>query len=99
MLELLVTFVMNFIVTIVDFLMSPFLNALFALFPSVGQYVSNIHIFLTMAFTYVSTILQWFLFTPSMFVLLFDYFVIKYSIYVLIVSIKFALNIYNKLKP
>lgn len=75
------------------------MNALFALFPSVGVYFSYVVSFFSQAFTYVSTILQWLCFSPSMFVLLFDYYVIKYSIQLLIIAIKFAVNIYNKLKP
>lgn len=99
MLEMLIGFVMNIIVTIIEFLMSPFLNALFALFPSLGEYFNYINVFLSQAFSYVATIIQWLLFTPSMFGLLFDYFLIKYSVHVLVVAIKFAVNIYNKLKP
>lgn len=99
MLELLINVVMQIIITIIEFVFSPFMNALFALFPSVGQYFTYITSFLSQAFTYVSTILNWLLFTNSMFALLFDYFIIKYTIHLLITAIKFAVNMYNKLKP
>lgn len=99
MLELLINFVMQLIVTIVNFIFSPFMNAIFALFPSVIEYFGYFNAFMSQAFTYVATILQWFCFTPSMFVLLFDYYVIKYSVQILVVAIKFAINIYDKLKP
>lgn len=99
MLEMLIKFIMQIIITIINFIFSPFMNALFALFPSVSTYFYHVFGFLEQGFTYVSCILQWFCFTPSMFVLLFDYYIIKYSIHVLIVAIKFAINIYNKLKP
>lgn len=99
MLEMLINFIMQIIITIIQFIFSPFLNALFALFPSVGQYFGYISSFLGQAFTYVSTVIQWLCLTPSMFVLLFDYFLIKYSVHLLTVAIKFAINMYNKLKP
>lgn len=99
MLEILINFIMQIIITIINFIFSPFMNALFALFPSVGQYFTYISAFFSQAFTYVSTIIQWLCLSPSMFVLLFDYFIIKYSVYVLIIAIKFAINMYNKLKP
>ena len=99
MLEFLLSFVLNVVTSLVDFIMSPFLSALFSLFPSTAVYFNYIFAFLSSGLTYVSTILQWFLFTPSMFVLLFDYYVIKYSIHLITTSVKFALNIYNKLKP
>lgn len=99
MLQMLINFVMNIIITIVNFIFSPFILALSALFPSVAQYFTYIFSFFTSAITYVSTILRWFLFQPSMFALLFDYFFIKYSIHILITTIKFAINMYNRLKP
>lgn len=79
--------------------MSPFLAVIFALFPALQQYFTYITSFLNSAFTYLSTVLQWLLFDPSMFLLLFDYFAIKYSVYITVIAIKFAINIYNKLKP
>lgn len=99
MLEMLIKFIMQIIVTIIQFIFSPFLNALFALFPAVGQYFNYISSFLSQAFTYVSTVIQWLCLTPSMFGLLFEYFIIKYSVHLLIVAIKFSINMYNKLKP
>lgn len=99
MLELLFNFILSIIVNTVNLLLTPFLTAFFALFPSVQIYFDYVTSFFATAFTYVSTILQWFCFTPSMFVLLFDYFLIKYSIQVLIIAIKFGVNMYNKFKP
>lgn len=99
MLEILLNFIMQTILTIVNFVFTPFMNLIFSLFPTVGVYFQHISDFFFQAFTYISTILQWFLFTPSMFVLLFDYFLIKYTIQITIVAIKFAINLYNKFKP
>lgn len=97
--ETILQIIMNIIITISEIFLSPFMNALYALFPSVSTYFSYINSYLIMAFTYVSTVLQWFLFTPAMFVLLFEYYVVKYAIHLLVLAIKFTVNIYNKLKP
>lgn len=99
MLQMLITFVMNVVVTIIEFIFSPFLTALFALFPSLAEYFLRITTFLTTGFTYLGTCLSWLCFDTTMFTLLFDYFIIKYSIHLLIQAIKFAINLYNKLKP
>lgn len=99
MLQMLINFIFNIILTIVQIVLSPFFNALFALFPAVGQYFSHITEFFSSAIMYVGTILRWFLFTPEMWTLLFDYYVIKYGVYILVVAIKFTITMYNKLKP
>lgn len=99
MLQMLIKFIMQIIISVIEFVVSPFLAAIFALFPAVGEYFTHITSFLSMSFTYVSTVIQWLCFTPSMFALLFDYFIIKYAIHLLIISIRFAINIYDKLKP
>lgn len=99
MLEILFNFILSIIVDIINLILSPFLTAFFALFPSVQVYFEHLTNFFNIAFTYISTILQWFCFSPSMFVLLFDYFIIKYSIQILIVAVKFGVNMYNKFKP
>lgn len=99
MLQMLITFVMNIIITIIQAIFTPFLTALFALFPSLSTYFTYITNFLTTGLQYVGTCLNWLCFDTSMFTLLFDYFLLKYSIHLLIQAIKFAINMYNKLKP
>ena len=99
MLQILINFIFNVVLTIIQFILSPFLLAVTALFPDISTVVSSILMFLTQSLTYVTTILRLLLFTPDMFTLLFDYFVIKYSIFGLVSAIKFTVNLYNKLKP
>lgn len=81
-----------------DLLFAPILSVIFALFPSLSNYFSYITNFLNMAFTYVRSILSLLLINDSMITSLFDYFIILYSIYLVVLTIRFAINIYNKLK-
>ena len=99
MLQMLINFIFNIILTIVETITTPFMTALFALFPAVSTYFGYISTFFTSALTYVTTILRWFLFTPSMLTLLFDYYVIKYTVFLTIQAVKFTINLYDKLKP
>lgn len=89
-----------FIITkIFETIFTPFFSALFALFPALETYLTYILNFLTSALSYVGV------FTTSLFIpsgwltALFDYFLIKFAIFILSRSIKFIVNVYNKLKP
>ena len=99
MLQMLINFIFNIILTIVQAITTPFFTVLFSLFPAVADYFGYISSFFTTALTYVTTILRWFLFSPSMLTLLFDYFVIKYTVHLSIQAVKFTINLYDKLKP
>lgn len=90
---------MQVILIIMNMVFSPVLNALFTIFPDLGEMFNHVTTFISQAVIYVSTILEWFLFSPAMFAMLFDYFIIKYSIHLLITGVKFGINMYNKLKP
>lgn len=81
-----------------DFIMSPILSVIFSLFPSLTDYFNYITDFLNMCFTYVRSILSLLLISDTMITALFDYFLILYSIYLTVLTIRFALTIYNKLK-
>lgn len=99
MLQMLINFIFNIILTIVQAITTPFMSVLFALFPDVAQYFSYITTFFTTSITYVTTILRWFLFEPAMLTLLFDYYIIKYTVHLTIQAVKFTINLYDKLKP
>lgn len=99
MLQMLINFIFNIILTIVEFITTPFMTTLFALFPDVAQFFNYISSFFSMSVTYVTTILRWLLFSPAMFTMLFDYYVIKYTIFLTVQAVKFTISLYNKLKP
>lgn len=81
-----------------DILFSPILSAIFALFPSLGSYFNHITNFLTYCFTYLRSVLALLLINDTMISAIFDYFFILYSIYLIALVVRFAINIYNKLK-
>lgn len=81
-----------------DIIFSPILTAIFALFPSLSDYFSYLLDFLSMSLTYVRSILSLVLINDTMITALFDYFLILYSVYLTVIVIRFAINVYNKLK-
>lgn len=81
-----------------DLLFAPILSVIFTLFPALSSYFSYITNFLSMCFTYVRSILSLLLINDTMITALFDYFLILYSIYLIVLTIRFAINIYNKFK-
>lgn len=99
MLQLLINFIFNIVLTIIQFILSPFILAVTSLFPDLSIIISSILTFLSSALTYVTSLLHFLCFEPSMFTLLFNYFIIKFSIFGLVNAIKFTVNLYNKLKP
>lgn len=89
-------FIINKIFTII---FTPFFTALFALFPDLSTYLSRILTFLNYALRYVGVFTTSLFLPNTLFTAIFTYFEIKFSIFILSRSIKFIINVYNKLKP
>lgn len=83
----------------IDFLISPIISGVLGMFPTLQPAFYNVMQFLSSGFTYLTTILRWLLFTPAMWVMLFDYFLIKYSVWVIAAGIRLAIKMYHYLKP
>lgn len=98
MINAIVNGIFKLIINLFNLILSPIIVGITVLFPNINTYFSYINTFLNYALTYVSTILDLFLIPRSSLVLLFDYFIICYSIYLLSISIKFGITIYNKFK-
>lgn len=81
-----------------DFLLSPIILAITSLFPSLSDMFTHISTFLSYCFTYIRSILALLLINDTMITTLFDYFIILYSIYLVVITVRFAINIYNKFK-
>lgn len=99
MLDTLVTFVFYIITSVYNLLFSPFLNLIFSLFPSIGALIGHISSFLDTILTYFSSVLSLMLIPRAALILLFDYFAIKYSVYLVKLTIKLGVKIYNIFKP
>ena len=86
------------VLSIVSLFVSPVVSGVTSLFPDLLVYYNYIIDFFGMAFTYLTTVLRWFLFTPNMLMLLFDYFLVKWSIWVIGCTIRFGINMWHHLK-
>lgn len=99
LLSQLVTFIFNIVATMMNAFMTPFINMILSLFPDLSARYNDFLTFFNYAFTYLTCILRWFLISPTMMIVVFDYFAVKFSIFVVSNVVRCALNIYNKLKP
>lgn len=98
MLQIILKSIFLVITRLYDLILGPFFVALYALFPSVSTYFSYINTFLDSAFTYFGTALDLFLIPRTALILLFDYYAIKFSIYLIRLTLKFSVKIYNLFK-
>lgn len=99
MLNLLVKGIFYVITKLFDILLSPIIAVITALFPSLGSLFTYIASFTATSLTYARSIVKLLLITDDMILTLLDYLLITYSIHVIILAIKFGINVYNKLKP
>lgn len=99
MFELLINFIFNVVSTIAQAFMTPVINIIFAMIPDLTVHAEHVFQWFNLAFQYLTCVYRWFLFTPAMFVLLFDYFAIKFTIWVTACGLRFALKLWNTLKP
>lgn len=99
MLSVIIKAIFYVITKLFSLIMAPFYLAITALFPDLGLYINRIMLFLATAFTYFSSCLSLLLVPRNVLLLLFDYFLIKYSIYLIRNGINLVVRIYNNLKP
>lgn len=99
MINLLVKAIFFVITKLYSIILTPFLALITGLFPSLSQYFSSITTFLNYALTYVRSILRLLLIPNEVILLLFNYFAILYTVYITTLTVRFAINLYKKLKP
>lgn len=85
--------------TLYNLILSPILSGIVALFPSTTSLFVYIASFFTYALYYVAFVRDLLLIPKALMTLLFDYFLIKYSIHLILIAVRFAMNIYQKFKP
>lgn len=85
--------------TLYNMILSPILNSVISLFPGVSTYFGYITSFFQFATVYLVTVRELILFPRALMTILFDYFLIKYSIHLILIVVRFSINVYNKLKP
>lgn len=98
MINAILTGIFNLIISLFNAIVSPFVSVITSLFPSLATFFTHIINFLTIACTYVRSVLSLFCITDNMILTIFNYFGILYTIHITVLAIKFAINIYNKFK-
>lgn len=98
MINAIVNGIFKLIINLFNTITSPIIGAVAVLFPALGSFFTHINTFLSYALAYVSLALDLLFIPRGAIVLLFDYFITCYSIYLLVISIRFVINIYNKFK-
>lgn len=98
MINAILTGIFNLIISLFNAIVSPFVSAITTLFPALNDFFTHITNFLTTACTYVRSVLALFCINDNMILTIFNYFAIMYSIHIVSLAIKFAINIYNKFK-
>lgn len=98
MINAIISGIFKLVMYIFSSITSVLFGVIFSLFPSLADYFNYITQFITQALTYVSACSNLLLISNSMFVAIFDYFIIKYSIYLAIKGYKLFINVYNKFK-
>lgn len=98
MVNALVNGIFKLIISLFNAITSPIISAVTVLFPDLAVFFAYINTFLGYALTYVGLVLDLLFIPRAAVTFLFDYFLICYSIYLLVVGIRFIINIYNKFK-
>lgn len=98
MINAIVNGIFKLIISLFNSITSPIIGAVTVLFPSLDAFFGYIFTFLDYALTYVGLVLDLLFIPRSAIIALFDYFAICYSIYLLVISIRFVISIYNKFK-
>lgn len=90
--------IFNLITMMFNALLSPIVSAVTSMFPATQTFITSINTFMNYCFTYVRSILSLICIPDSIIVAFFDYLFILYSIYLVVIVVKFALTVYNKFK-
>lgn len=98
MINAIVNGIFKLIINLFNVITFPIISAVTILFPSLDTFFTYINTFLSYALTYVGLVLDLLFIPRSAITFLFDYFITCYSIYLLVISIRFVITIYNKFK-
>lgn len=88
----------SIITKIANVILSPIIAVITALFPDLGVAITNVMSYMVLMVTYIPLALDFMMIPRDAIVFLFDYYVIKYTIYLSVRAVKSAITVYNKLK-
>lgn len=98
MINAIINGIFKLIISLFNTITSPIISAVTVLFPSLDFYFSHVYFFLGFALKYVGLVLDLFFIPRPAITFLFDYFIICYSVYLLVITIRFVISVYNKFK-
>lgn len=81
-----------------NLIFTPIFALISSLFPDLSVAFSSVSYYLNLGLTYVSSILRLLMIDRSALIVLFNYFITMYTIYIAMLTVRFAINIYNKFK-
>lgn len=99
MFEALISGVFNVVSSLAGSIMVAPITLITALFPNLTTAINNAVDYLTTILQFVPLALDFLMIPRQAIVFLFDYYVIKYAIYLITRGLKLILAFYNKLKP
>ena len=104
MLNMLIKVVFTIITKLFSLILQPILSVVLVLFPDLSQIVTTIlgffNDYVFFYITFLVKMLEHLVFLPHwLIVFLFDYYLIKYTIYITVQAVRFGIQVYNKLKP
>lgn len=95
----LVYFIVNVLSVICSFLFAPITLFLESLFPSIVVYINYVNDFIEPVYEYITFMLDFLCITSPMMQMLFGFFVVKYTVYLSFLVIRFLVTVWDKLKP
>lgn len=99
MINAIVNGLFKLIISLFNTITSPILIAVTSLFPNLHTFFFYIKVFLSeYALPYCSLVVDLLFIPRGVIKFLFDYYIILYSIYLIVITIRFVINIYNKFK-
>ena len=97
MFELILKAIISFLAPLTSYL-STLINSMLGLIPGMNDIISNVTTYLNNILLFVPLCLDFLMIPRGAIVLLFDYYIIKYLIYIGVRGLKFVLTLYNKIK-
>lgn len=90
--------IFSLITKIASMILSPIIAVITALFPSLGIALTNVIAYFVLMFRFIPLALTFMMIPREAMIFLFDYYIIKYTIYISVRAVKSAIVVYNKLK-
>lgn len=99
MFNALITGIFGIVESLAGSIMAAPISLITALFPDLTNAINQVIDYMTTILQFVPLALDFLMVPRQAIIFLFDYYIIKYAIYLIVRVVKLVLTIYNKLKP